>query len=48
MGSVIIGPTSVEQCKENIDALFNVELDEAILKEIDAVHLRIRNPNQTD
>ena len=48
MGSVIIGANTVEQCKENIDALNDVELDDETLEEIDAVHLRIRNPNQTD
>eukprot|EP00955_Chlamydomonas_euryale_P060118 357615-Chlamydomonas_euryale.AAC.1 len=47
MGSVIIGATTMEQLKENIDAC-EVELDEETCKAVDAIHLEIRNPNSTD
>lgn len=46
MGSVIIGFTTIEQLKECIEAC-EVELDEATLAAIDAIHLRRRNPNAT-
>ncbi|MBW4528947.1 MAG: NADP(H)-dependent aldo-keto reductase [Phormidium tanganyikae FI6-MK23] len=41
--SNIIGATTIEQLKENIDSL-NVVLDEKILAEIDAVHAEYPNP----
>jgi hypothetical protein len=33
--------------QENI-AAFDIDLDEDTLKEIDAIHVRMRNPNVTD
>lgn len=47
MASVIIGATTLAQLKENIDA-FDVELDQDTLDEIEAIHLRRRNPNAMD
>ncbi len=41
--STIIGATTLEQLKENLDSL-NVVLNEEILAEIDAVHVRYPNP----
>jgi aryl-alcohol dehydrogenase (NADP+) len=41
--STIIGATTLEQLKENLDSL-NVVLNEEILAEIDAVHSRYPNP----
>ena len=41
--STIIGATTVEQLKENIDTI-KVSLSEEILKEIDAVHAVIPDP----
>lgn len=41
--STIIGATSLEQLKENLDGL-KVELTPEILKEIDAIHARYPNP----
>jgi aryl-alcohol dehydrogenase (NADP+) len=41
--STIIGATTIEQLKENLDSL-NVVLNEEILAEIDAVHARYPNP----
>lgn len=41
--SNIIGATTLEQLKENIDSI-NVELSEQIIKEINAVHNAIPNP----
>jgi aryl-alcohol dehydrogenase (NADP+) len=41
--STIIGATTLEQLKENLDSL-NVVLNEDILAEIDAVHTRYPNP----
>ena len=41
--SNIIGATTMEQLKENIDSI-NVELSDEILKEIGAVHTEISNP----
>jgi aryl-alcohol dehydrogenase (NADP+) len=41
--STIIGATTIEQLKENLDSL-NVVLDQRILTEIDAVHTRYPNP----
>lgn len=44
-GSVIIGATSVEQLKENLDAFEGEEgLPEEVLQKIDDVHLKLRNP----
>lgn len=43
MTSNIIGATSLEQLKENIDSI-NFELSDEILKAIDAVHAEIPNP----
>jgi aryl-alcohol dehydrogenase-like predicted oxidoreductase len=48
VGSTIIGATTMEQLKENIEA-FELDLDEETLKAIDAVHVdKYRNPNVTD
>lgn len=41
--STIIGATTMEQLRENIDA-YAVTLSEAALKEIEAIHLRFTNP----
>mgnify|MGYP002132294920 FL=1 len=41
--STIIGATTVQQLKENIDTI-KVSLSEEILKEIDAVHAIIPDP----
>jgi aryl-alcohol dehydrogenase (NADP+) len=41
--STIIGATTLAQLRENIDS-GNVELDENICSEIDAIHLRYTNP----
>lgn len=41
--STIIGATTMEQLRENIDA-YAVTLNEAVLKEIEAIHLRYTNP----
>lgn len=41
--SNIIGATSVEQLKENIDSI-NIELNDDILNEINAIHAAIPNP----
>ncbi|KAG2450872.1 hypothetical protein HYH02_004705 [Chlamydomonas schloesseri] len=47
MGSVIIGATSMEQLKENIEACL-VTLDASTLDEMDAIHLRLKNTNDLD
>lgn len=44
--STIVGATSVEQLKENLESF--VDLDEDILKAIDEVHIQFRNPSLTD
>lgn len=41
--SSIVGATTIEQLKENIDA-FEVDLSEQILQEIDAVHKQAKDP----
>ena len=43
MTSNIIGATSLEQLEENIDSI-NIQLNDEILKAIDAVHAEIPNP----
>ena len=43
VASTIIGATTMEQCKENIDA-FDMELSEETLKAMDAVHLEQKDP----
>ena len=43
MGSVIIGATTMEQLKENIDA-FDVVLTDECLKDVEKVHQRYRDP----
>jgi aryl-alcohol dehydrogenase-like predicted oxidoreductase len=43
VASTIIGATTLEQLKENIDSI-NVVLDKEILAELDAVHTRYPNP----
>ncbi|PRW59049.1 aldo keto reductase [Chlorella sorokiniana] len=48
VASTIIGATTMEQLKEDIDAFENVDLDEQTLAAIDAIHLQIRNPNVMD
>ncbi|GIL76310.1 hypothetical protein Vretimale_5877 [Volvox reticuliferus] len=47
VASVIIGATTMEQLKENIAAC-QVVLDESTLAEMDAIHMRHRNPNDLD
>lgn len=46
-GSVIIGATTLEQLKENLSPFDgkDVEIDENILKRIDNVHMRCRDPS---
>eukprot|EP00894_Picocystis_sp_ML_P001244 jgi/Pico_ML_1/51761/g321.t1 len=46
VGSTIVGATSVEQLKENLESF--VDLDEDILKAIDEVHIQFRNPSLVD
>jgi len=41
--SNLVGATSLEQLKENIDSL-NVTLSDDVLAEIDAIHLKYPNP----
>ncbi len=41
--STIIGATTIEQLKENLDSV-NVTLDKDILAELDTVHTRYPNP----
>jgi aryl-alcohol dehydrogenase (NADP+) len=43
VASTIIGATTLDQLKENIDVV-DVELAEPVLEEIDAIHLRYPNP----
>ena len=43
VASTIIGATTMEQCKENIDA-FDMELSEETLKAMDVVHLEQKDP----
>ena len=43
MTSVIIGATSMEQLKNNIESV-NVNLDEEILKEINDTQIKYPNP----
>ncbi|CAG9464790.1 unnamed protein product [Pedinophyceae sp. YPF-701] len=47
MGATIIGATTLEQLKENIQA-FDEELPQAVLDDIAAVHMECRNPNCRD
>lgn len=47
MGSVIIGATSVEQCKENIDACLT-HLDEETLAAMDELFTKHGNVTYTD
>ena len=42
--SNIIGATTMEQLKENIDSV-NIELSEEILKKIDEIHNKNPNPS---
>ena len=42
--SNIIGATTVEQLKENIDSI-NIKLNEVMLREINAIHSKIPNPS---
>jgi aryl-alcohol dehydrogenase-like predicted oxidoreductase len=42
--SNIIGATTVEQLKENIDSI-NIKLNEDMLREINAIHSKIPNPS---
>lgn len=48
VASIIVGATTLEQLAENIDAVEAIELDEATLAEIEAIHLTLRNPNIVD
>jgi aryl-alcohol dehydrogenase-like predicted oxidoreductase len=41
--STVIGATSIEQLKENIEA-YALRLDDSVLKRIDDIHLRCMNP----
>ena len=43
VASNIIGATSLEQLKENIDSI-HVELNDELIKEINAIHATIPNP----
>jgi len=44
-GSVLVGATSTEQLRENLDAFEGPPgLSDEVLAEIDAVHMRCRNP----
>ena len=45
--STIIGATTMEQLKKNIEA-FDVVLDSETLEEIDAIHVENRNPSLSD
>ena len=47
MGAVIIGATSIAQLESNWAAA-DVQLGEDLLKKIDDVHIRRRNPNCDD
>eukprot|EP00472_Partenskyella_glossopodia_P000534 CAMPEP_0197542144 /NCGR_PEP_ID=MMETSP1318-20131121/67547_1 /TAXON_ID=552666 /ORGANISM="Partenskyella glossopodia, Strain RCC365" /LENGTH=341 /DNA_ID=CAMNT_0043101387 /DNA_START=65 /DNA_END=1090 /DNA_ORIENTATION=+ len=47
IGSTIIGATSLDQLKENIDA-FDVELSSEVLEKIDEVHVRYPNASNLD
>jgi aryl-alcohol dehydrogenase-like predicted oxidoreductase len=44
-GSTIIGATTLEQLKENIDAE-SMTLTDEVVKTIDAIHARYTNPGQ--
>jgi aryl-alcohol dehydrogenase-like predicted oxidoreductase len=44
-GSTIIGATTLEQLKENIDAE-SLTLTDEVAKAIDAIHARYTNPGQ--
>ena len=47
MTSTIIGATTMEQLKENLDAFTaDVTLSEETLKAVDEVHLSCRDPSQ--
>jgi aryl-alcohol dehydrogenase (NADP+) len=43
VASTIIGATTLDQLKENIDGI-DVTLPAPVLEEIDAIHLRYPNP----
>jgi aryl-alcohol dehydrogenase-like predicted oxidoreductase len=45
VASNIIGATSLDQLKENIDSI-NITLSTDVLKEIDVIHMQMRNPAQ--
>jgi aryl-alcohol dehydrogenase-like predicted oxidoreductase len=45
VGSTIIGATTMEQLKENIDAA-SISLSAEVVAAIDAIHARITNPGQ--
>ena len=47
VASTIIGATTMQQLRENM-AAFEVALDDTTLAEIDAIHLKARNPNVSD
>ena len=48
VGSIITGQTSVEQLKEYLPAVTDIELDEETLDEVDQIHMEDRNPHWTD
>jgi len=41
--STIVGATTLQQLQSNLDSI-DITLDEEILREIDAIHLRQPNP----
>lgn len=45
VASTIIGATNLTQLKENIDA-YSIQLNDEIMRKVDAVHQRITNPGQ--
>jgi aryl-alcohol dehydrogenase-like predicted oxidoreductase len=45
VGSTIIGATTLEQLKENIDAE-SLTLPDEVVSAIDAIHARYTNPGQ--
>jgi len=45
VASTIIGATTLEQLKDNIDA-FSIKLSPEVVKQVDAIHARFTNPGQ--
>lgn len=46
VGSTIIGATSVTQLEENLDS-FGIQLDKSVIKAVDKVYTRYRDPSRT-